>query len=622
MIGQLRHRGPDGLGFFENSEIGLAHSRLSIIDLSTGDQPISNEDKTVWTIFNGEIFNYVELRRELESAGHRFSTQSDTETIVHAYEEYGDDFVKKLNGQFAIALWDARRHRLLLARDRLGIRPLFYSWQGGSLLFASEVKAIRAVRPDGLKLDITGLSQVFTCWATVGNGTVFEGVRSLQAGHLMTVENGVSRVEPYWDWTFSVDRARVASFDEAVDRLHSLLVDAVRLQLRADVPVGAYLSGGLDSSGIVSIIRKYSANSLRTFSVSFEEPEFDESAHQQQVASFLGTDHQTVHCSHRQIGEMFPHFMWHAETAVVRTAPVPLMMLSALVRESGIKVVLTGEGADEVFGGYDLFKEGKIRRFWSSQPESTCRPALFERLYPYLRHSPVGNRIYAANFFGKNLSDTHSPGYAHGTRWATTRRLWNFFSEDVRSRLNGDGMVAALGIDLPTEFAGWEALARDQYIEAKTLLEGYLLSSQGDRVAMANSVEGRVPFLDHGIVEFAGGLPASYKLRGLREKAILKAALAGLLPPEISARTKQPYRAPDAQCFFIDGAPLPYVEDVLSERTLREAGYFDPAAVRRLVEKCRIGRAIGFGDNMALVGILSTMLLHEQFVRTTGIQQQ
>jgi asparagine synthase (glutamine-hydrolysing) len=365
----------------------------------------------------------------------------------------------------------------------------------------------------------------------------------------------------------------------------------------------------------VSIIHRHASAPLRTFSVAFEDAEFDESPYQQQMAQFLGTAHETVHCTRRQIGERFPEFVWHAESAVVRTAPVPLMLLSARVREAGLRVVLTGEGADEVFGGYDVFKEGKIRRFWASQPHSSWRPALLRRLYPYLRHSPVGNQAYAANFFGRGLADTRNPAYAHGARWATTRRLWNFFSADVKHSLGAGHEVP--DIPMPAEFGSWEALARDQYVEAKTLLEGYLLSSQGDRVAMANSVEGRMPFLDHRIVEFAGRLPARFKLRGLREKAILKSALADLLPAETLARTKQPYRAPDASCFFIDGRPLPYVEELLCGARIRDAGYFDAPAVTRLVDKCRAGRAIGFGDNMALVGIVSTMLLHEQFVRAT-----
>jgi asparagine synthase (glutamine-hydrolysing) len=610
MVRQLRHRGPDGFGFFEDGDVGLAHARLSVIDFATGGQPQTNEDGSVRTIFNGEIFNYVELRVELEAAGHRFATQSDTETIVHAYEEYGDAFVEHLNGQFAIALWDARRRRLVLARDRLGIRPLFYTWHEGALLFASEVKALRAGIGRGLPLDVEGIAQVFTCWATVGERTAFRDVSMLPAGHMLVVEDGRPRVTRYWDWNF--DPAPVPSFDEAAEQLRGLLVDAVRLQLRADVPVGAYLSGGLDSSGIVSIIRRHTGNPLRTFSIAFEDAEFDESPYQQQMARFLGTEHETLRCTRREIGEGFPDFVWHAEAPVLRTAPVPLMLLAERVRAAGIKVVLTGEGADEVFGGYDLFKEGKVRRFWAQQPDSAWRPSLLRRLYPYLRHSPVGNQAFAATYFGRSLADTHDPGYAHRARWTTTRRLWNLFTPEARGMLDA-GAGELTGLELPAAFNEWEALSRDQYIEAKTLLEGYLLAAQGDRVAMAHSVEGRVPFLDHRVVEFAGRLPARYKLRGLREKAVLKAALAGLLPDEIRARTKQPYRAPDSPCFFEHGEPLPWVAQLLGERSLRDAGWFDAAAVARLVAKCRAGRAIGFGDNMALVGVLSTMLLHEQF---------
>lgn len=612
----LQHRGPDGFGFYQDGPVGLAHARLSIIDLATGQQPMTGEDRSIWTVFNGEIFNYLELRCELERAGHIFSTHSDTETIIHAYEEYGDAFVDHLNGQFAIALWDSRRQRLVLARDRLGIRPLFYKWEQGRLLFASEVKALGAASKQGLRLDLTGVAQVFTFWGTIGAQTIFEGVHTLPPGHLLCIENGQSQLFRYWDWSFSDVRSRSSvSIDEAAEELRELLVAAVRLQLRSDVPVGAYLSGGLDSSGIVSLIRGYTSNKLRTFSVAFEDNEFDESAHQQEMVRYLGTDHTTVRCTRREIGEQFPRLIWHTESPIVRTAPVPLMLLSGLVRRSGYKVVLTGEGADEVFGGYDLFKEGKVRRFWASQPGSTWRPALFARLYPYLRHSPVGSTAYARSFFGQGLGDLADPAYAHATRWSTTARLWKFFSAETRAALAGVDVEAQLAQTLPEDFAQWQGLARDQYVEAKTLLAGYLLSSQGDRVAMANSVEGRVPFLDHRVVEFANRLPATYKLRALTEKAVLRKALQGLLPDEIVTRVKQPYRAPDAPSFFVDGKALDYVEALLAPQSIRDAGYFDAGAVTRLIEKCRVGRAIGFGDNMAMVGVISTMLVHRGFVR-------
>jgi len=616
MIHSLRHRGPDGFGLYEDGPVGLAHARLSIIDLtSNGDQPMTNEDGTVWVVFNGEIFNFIELRKELEAAGHRFHSQSDTETIVHAYEEYGDGFVDHLNGQFAIAVWDKPRRRLLLARDRVGIRPLFYARDSQRLLFASEIKAIAAANHP-LSIDPRGLGQTFTFWSPVGERTTFAGIASLPPGHIMVIEGGSEQTWRYWDWQPAHEGAPAPqTFEQAAGHVRELLIDAVRLQLRADVPVGAYLSGGLDSSAIVSLIKNYTETPLRTFSVGFEDAEFDESSYQQAMVRYAGTDHTSVRCTRQDIGRLFPKLIEHAETPVLRTAPVPLMMLSGLVRQSGYKVVLTGEGADEIFGGYDLFKEAKIRRFWARQPGSRARAALLTRLYPYLKHSPVGNAAFAGSFFGQGLEDVANPFYAHLPRWNTARRLWNFLSADLKSTLAGWDPLADIAALLPADYAQWNGLGRDQYVEVQSLLSGYLLSSQGDRVAMANSIEGRFPFLDHRVIEYLNRLPARFKLRGLNEKAILRRALEGLIPSEILTRVKQPYRAPDSASFFTDGKPLDYVAELLSATRVHDAGYFDPVAVNRLFEKCRTGRAIGFGDNMAFVGILSTMIIDETFVR-------
>lgn len=614
MIATLRHRGPDGVGYYRSAPCALAHTRLSIIDLETGGQPMANEDATVWTVFNGEIFNFIELRTELQRAGHRFGTRSDTEVIVHAYEQYGDRFVEHLNGQFALALWDVRRQRLLLARDRVGIRPLFYAQSGGKLLFASEMKAILAVAPDLAVLDEQGLAQIFTFWGSVGEGTVFKGVRSLPPGHLLVIDKRIGTPERYWDWTFPQGGGRNdLSLDEAAEALRGRLNEAVRQQLRSDVPVGAYLSGGLDSCGIAALAREQ-VGRLQTFSITFEDPEFDESAYQRQMAEYLGVRHSAVRCTTGDIGEVFPDLIWHTETPVLRTAPAPLMLLARHVHEQGFKVVLTGEGADEVFGGYDLFKEGKIRRFWARRPDSAWRPHLLSRLYPYLARSPVANRHFARLFFGQHLEDLNHPFYAHLTRWATTRGIFKLLSPDLQSRLTNARTEEALRELLPQGFGTWSDLARDQYVEVKTLLEGYLLSSQGDRVALAHSVEGRLPYLDHRVVEFVNGLSPRYKLRGLQEKVLLRRALRGLVPEQIRRRVKQPYRAPDSCSFFKEGKALPYVADLLSDSNVRRTGYFRPAAVHRLVEKCRTGGALGAGDNMAFVGVLSTQLLHEHFL--------
>lgn len=618
MIRTLAHRGPDGFGFHAEPGVGLAHARLSIIDLATGDQPIHNPRRNVWTVFNGEIFNFIELRAELEAAGHRFHTRSDTEVIVHLYDRHGDRFVDYLNGQFAIALWDGERQRLVLARDRAGIRPLFHASAHGRIWFASEPKALLSVLPQLAVIDPVALAQTLTYWSAVDPGTIHAGIESLPPGHLLAIERDGSRtLTPYWDWTFpdAADTRPIAeprSVAHAAAELRELLVDAVRLQLRADVPVGAYLSGGLDSSGIVALIRTFTQTPVRTFSVAFDDGEFDESVHQQTMVRHLGTDHTTLHCTRRDIGEAFPRLIRHAETPVLRTAPVPLMLLAGCVREHGYKVVLTGEGADEVFGGYDLFKEAKVRRFWARQPGSTMRPRLLQRLYGYLKNSPVGSPAFAQSFFGQGMEYLDRPVFAHVPRWNTSSRALSMLSPELRASLGEWEPIPAYEHTLPPGIMRWSPLARDQYVEAKSLLAGYLLSSQGDRVAMAGSIEGRVPFLDHRVIEFANRLPPSYKIRGLTEKHILRQALAGLLPEGILHRTKQPYRSPDSQSFFFGGKPLDYVGDLLSAESVRSAGFFDPAAVGRLFEKCRTGRAIGFADNQAFVGVLSTMLLHAQ----------
>jgi len=371
MLRQLAHRGPDGEGFYRAPGIGLAHSRLSIIDLGGGKQPIHNETRTVWVVFNGEIFNYIELRADLERRGHSFYTHSDTEVLVHLYEEYGENFVDHLNGQFAIALWDEPARRLILVRDRAGILPLFYTQQQGRLIFGSEVKAMLPALDAAPRLDPTALDQLMTFWAPVSPRTMFENVFEVSPGQMLVAEDGRLRQRRYWDWSFPQDGVyRRESEASLAEELRELLIDATRLRLRADVPVGAYLSGGLDSSILTAVIHRHGDARLRTFSIGFSDQALDESNFQQQMIRHLGAEHSEILCHGRDVGERFMQTVWAAESPMLRTAPTPMGMLSGLVRQHGYKVVLTGEGADEVFGGYDIFKEFKIRQFWARQPRS------------------------------------------------------------------------------------------------------------------------------------------------------------------------------------------------------------------------------------------------------------
>ena len=632
MASALRHRGPDELGYYRDARCGLCHTRLSIIDLASGQQPLTNEDGKIWISFNGEIFNYLELREELLAAGHAFRTRSDTEVIVHAFEQWGNGCFARFNGQFAVALWDVRRGELTLARDRLGVRPLHVCAFGGRIFFASEVKAIFAADAQIPRaLDPAGLQQTFCLWSPIAPRTAFVGVEELRPGHVRTYgDGGCVREAAFWEPRYpEKDRsARGAaspgegegafegSLEEAAAAVRAALLGAVRLRmLRADVPVGSYLSGGLDSSLVAALGREVKGPGFRTYSLRFEDAEYDETPFQRTMSARLGTQHSEVVVSRQGIAEVFPSVVLHTERPILRTAAAPLALLSRLVRESGVKVVLTGEGADEMFAGYDLFREAKVRRFWARAPQSQCRPRLLERLYPYLARSPVSQRAMARQFFGRGLEQAGAPGFSHEPRWSSAQALQRLFSPDLRAGLRGDARDAVLG-ELPAAFPRWSTLAQDQYLEVRTLLAGYLLSSQGDRVLMRSSVEGRFPFLDTNVVALADSLPASYKLRVLDEKHVLKRAARGLVPEEILARQKQPYRAPDALSFVGPDAPA-WVGDVLSEAAVARAGVFDPRLVAQLWAKCR-GRGdesqFSNADNMALVGVLSTQLLHVQLV--------
>jgi len=613
MIAALRHRGPDEAGLYRDARCGLAHARLSIIDLATGQQPLANEDGTVWVSFNGEIFNYVELRAELVADGHRFATRSDTEVIVHGFEQWGEEAFARFNGQFAVALWDARAERLVLARDHMGVRPLHICLHGGRLYFASEVKAIFAAEPSIPRaLDGRALQETFTYWCPLPPRTPFAGVEELPPGHVRTYDARGVRERAFWTPRFD---EQPRPLEDSVREVSAALEQATSLRmLRADVPVGSYLSGGLDSSLVAALAHAVKGRGLQTFSLRFADPEYDETEFQRLMVRHLGSEHHDIVVSRRDIAEVFPRVVWHAERPMLRTAPAPLFLLSSLVQRSGIKVVLTGEGADEVFAGYDLFREAKVRRFWSRQPGSKRRPRLLERLYPYLARSPVAQRAMARQFFGRGLEGADGPVFSHEMRWQGAAALQRLFSAETRSALPPTGPIEELIASLPAEFGRWAPLARDQYLEMRTLLAGYLLNTQGDRMLMAHSVEGRFPFLDRHVVELASTLPAGHKLRGLDEKHVLKRAARGLVPPAILARKKQPYRAPDALA-FTDGCG--WAEEALSERAVREAGAFDPSMVARLWSKCQAQREgqLSNADNMALVGVLSTQLLWESFVR-------
>lgn len=615
MLAMIRHRGPDEFGIYGEESVGIGNARLSIVDLSGGQQPISNEDGTMWIVFNGEIFNYVELRPELEARGHRFSTSSDTEVLLHMYEEFGPKCLERLNGQFAFAVWNSRDQSLFLARDRLGVRPLFYTRDCGRLVFGSEIKAILAAGVEA-ELDPLVLHEVFTYWSPLSPKTVFKGILEIPPGHYLQAAGGKVWVAPYWELTFpevqNGGQPSAKTMREQEEELAELLVDAVRIRLRADVPVGAYLSGGLDSSIIASIVRNFTTTHLDTFSIAFDDEQFDESSWQKLMAKFLGTEHQVVKATHADIGRVFPDVVWHAEVPVMRTSPAPMFMLSKLVRDSGYKVVLTGEGADEFLAGYDIFKEAKVRRFWAREPQSASRPRLLTRLYPDITNLTKNNPALLTAFFREGLEDVGSPFYSHALRWRNGLRIKRFFSDDLRAQASRQS-AEALGAVLPPQSRYWSPLSLAQGLEIKIFLSEYLLSSQGDRMGMAHSIEGRFPFLDYRVVALCNGMPSNLKLRGLTEKYLLKKLGRKWLPPDIWQRPKRPYRAPIHRS-LVNAATEDYIREILSHEKLAASGYFSPKAVAQLLGKVRQGSPLGETDDMALAGIVSTQLLHHHFI--------
>lgn len=613
MLSALEHRGPDGSGIYRDEQVGLGHTRLAIIDLAGGAQPMSNPDETIWVTFNGEIFNHVELRQELTGLGHQFGTVSDTEVIIHAWEQWGPDCFARFNGQWALALWETRTKRLILSRDRLGVRPLYLTHHGGQLRFASEVKALFTDPELPRAFDPVGLRQTMTFWSTVAPRTVFAGVEQLPPGHLAIFTPGQHRIIPYWQPDFPEQgQEEPQDFAANAAAVRERVVDATRLRfLRSDVPVGAYLSGGIDSAITAAVIARHTDAALQTFSLRFADADFDEGSFQHDMAARLGTEHHEVTVSASDIATVFPEVVAHAETPILRAAPAPMFLLSALVAEHGVKVVVTGEGADEVFAGYDIFREDRVRRFVAADPDSAVRARALELLYPWMVRSPGQAPSFAREFFGLR-QQVDDPAFSHRPRWDTTSALLGM------TTLAGSPaeVVEDVLADLPANHTGWDPLSRAQWWELHTLLPGYLLSSQGDRMLMANSVEGRFPFLDHDVVAHAGTLPARHKLLGLSEKHILKAAFADLVPEQILHRPKQPYRSPDAAAFFLDETVDSWVSEVTSPEAVEAAGVFTPGAVQALLAKGRRTRGVRLSntDNMRVLNVLSTQLLHHQFI--------
>jgi asparagine synthase (glutamine-hydrolysing) len=613
MLSIISYRGPDDSGIYNSKFSTIGNNRLSIVDIEGGRQPISDQTGRYWIVFNGEIFNYPELRSGLIQKGYIFQTHSDTEVLVQLFAVYGKNCLEMLNGQFAFAIWDKEEEEMFIARDRVGIRPLFYTIHNDTFSFASEIKCLFEQEEIIPEFNPESLMQIFTFWTVITPNTAFKNIFELSPGEYMVYNRDGIKKEKYWELNFEISDSSI-SMQSAMHKFDELFQDSVRIRLRADVEVAAYLSGGLDSSTTVAYIKDIEPKVLHTFSVGFEEESYDESSFQNEAVKYFDTSHNSIVCSSSKIADTFPDIVWHCEIPLMRTASVPMFLLSKLVKEKGIKVVITGEGADEILGGYNIFKETKIRRFWANQPDSVFRPLLLKKLYPYLPQMKQANPQILKMFFGFRLDDIENPFYSHQLRWNNSNHITKHLAPNLKNILKDYSPLNALSSRLPKLFNSWDPVSKAQWIETTVFMSGYLLSSQGDRMALANSVEGRYPFLDYRLIEFCASLPSKYKLNGLNEKHMLKKLMQDRIPESIAKRSKQAYRAPISSVFISGNAP-DYVNEMLSERFIKKAGVFNPESIHSVLSRIKKSGISSEVDNMLITFIISTHLLFDQFIQ-------
>ena len=612
MLAAIRHRGPDEMGYYYDTRMALGAARLSIIDLASGQQPISDETERYWIAYNGEVYNYLELRDELVARGVKFKTRCDTEVVLQAWIAWGEQGLARLNGGFAFAIYDRLEDVLVLVRDKYGKRPLFYTRLGGELVFGSEIKSFLAHGGVDVDFDAAQLASMFTVWTPLPHQSGYKDIHQVPGGSYLIARKGRIEIREYYTLSFRADPWQ-GSLEEAAERTRDELSQAVRLRLRSDVEVGTYLSGGLDSSITTLLAVRHSRHKVRSFSIAFDEKEFDESQDQDHVSAFLGTAHCRLAVSNDDIAAAFPDALWHAEVPVFRTAFVPMFLLSRRVREEGIKVVLTGEGADEAFVGYEIFKETVIRENWNTALSMTEKVALIRRLYPYLKHFTDSPESLVA-LYDRYAVEKRPRLFSHEVRFDTA----NFATRLLAQPQDGYAAICAYLAEHDAEIRSLPGYQKAQWLEYKTLLMGYLLSTQGDRVSFGNGVETRCAFLDSNVVEWAWRLPFDWKLNGMQnEKFILKHAFGAALPPRITEKIKQPYRAPDAIAFLHTARRPDYLDLVLSDTELKSFGLLDAGFARKLIDKIVRSPAsnISHRENQTFIFLLSLLLLRKTMMQ-------
>jgi asparagine synthase (glutamine-hydrolysing) len=576
MNDSIRHRGPDDEGYYQDARASLAMRRLSIIDLHTGQQPISNENGDVWVVYNGEIYNFKDVRAELERRGHIFKTQTDTEIIVHAYEEYGDDCVNHFNGMFAIALWDARKRRLFLARDRVGVKPLYYWADHSRLVFASELKAL-ILHPDvPRQINLAALDLFLTLEYIPAPHTIYEGIFKLLPGHTLTVENGEVKIRQYWDVPYQPVSQSEA---ECAETLSGLINEAVRIRLISDVPLGAFLSGGIDSSTIVGFMSRNMSEPVQTFSIGFEDDTYDEVPYANAVAKHFGTNHH-VEVLKPDIASLVEGLVPHHDEPFADTSIFPTYLVSQIASQK-VKVVLSGDGGDELFAGYDTYIAEKMDRYYGRLPGALRQrvlPKFAEWLPPQPAKKGLINKV-------KRMVEGGAldPSLQH-TRWMM------FLNSAEKDALYRSDLRATLNDNLTAEYFGgyfekarrFDRLAQQQYVDVKTYLADDIMTKV-DRMSMAVSLEAREPLLDYRIVEFALNLPPHMKLNGSRTKSVLRNAVKRLVPDLVLEKPKQGFSIPMKH--WLRTSLKPMMLDLLSKDSLNQHGYFSHLVVAKWIQE-------------------------------------
>lgn len=579
MTSALEHRGPDEEGYFVDAGIALGHRRLSIIDLDTGRQPIHNEDETVYVVFNGEIYNFPELKRGLEERGHRFYTKTDTEVLVHLYEEMGEGCLERINGMFAFAIWDARKGKLFLARDRIGIKPLYYAFNGHNLSFASELKSLLKSPFVERGLDLESLCLYLAYDFIPAPYSILKGIRKLPPGHYLVYRDGQLGEETYWDLDFRDRWGDKLSQEELCDEIWSRFRQAVRMRLISDVPLGVLLSGGIDSTSVIAALRAEGKDDIRTFSIGFEDTSFDESSFARRSAAFFETDHSEEILDPQKLLDILPTVASLLDEPLADASIIPCFLLSQFTRRS-VKVALGGDGGDELFAGYPTYQAFRLAQIYAKVP-SVLRRNLVERWAAKL---PVSFDNMSLDFrLKKFIRGVPYPPVIRNYIW-----LGTFCPEEMRKILN-DEIRSELGeldefsiLDSYLEGKDFNSLlGKLLFLDMKLYLqEGVLVKV--DRASMANSLEVRVPFLDHHFVDFVTGLPEGFKLRGLTTKYILKKTMKGKMPREIVSRGKKGFGIPAAKWIADDLRGL--FSELFSEERVKRQGIFDPRVIQGLLE--------------------------------------